>query len=161
VICNPNNPTGYLYSREEMDTLRELVIRHNLYLFSDEAYRDFCYSGTHISAINLKGAENNVLMMDTISKRYSACGGRIGALVTRNQAVLDTVMKFAQARLKPPVLRPDPRRSRHRPAAGLLRRDQGRIPQKKRHPRQTGSTASPASSAPIPAAPFMPWPACR
>ena len=102
VICNPNNPTGYLYSKEEMETLKDIVIRHNLYLFSDEAYRDFCYSGTHISAMNLKGAENNVLMMDTISKRYSACGGRIGALVTRNQAVLDTVMKFAQARLSPP-----------------------------------------------------------
>jgi aspartate aminotransferase len=102
VICNPNNPTGYLYSKEEMETLKELVIRHNLYLFSDEAYRDFCYSGSHNSAMNLKGAEANVLMMDTISKRYSACGGRIGALVTRNQAVLDTVMKFAQARLSPP-----------------------------------------------------------
>jgi aspartate aminotransferase len=102
VICNPNNPTGYLYSREEMDTLKELIIKHDLYLFSDEAYRDFCYSGEHISAMHLEGAENNVLMMDTISKRYSACGGRIGALVTRNQAVLDTVMKFAQARLSPP-----------------------------------------------------------
>lgn len=102
VICNPNNPTGYLYSREEMETLKDLVIKHNLYLFSDEAYRDFCYSGEHTSALNLKGAENNVLMMDTISKRYSACGGRIGALVTRNQAILDTVMKFAQARLSPP-----------------------------------------------------------
>ena len=102
VICNPNNPTGYLYSREEMETLKELIIKHNLYLFSDEAYRDFCYSGVHVSAMDLKGAENNVLMMDTISKRYSACGGRIGALVTRNQAVLDTVMKFAQARLSPP-----------------------------------------------------------
>jgi aspartate aminotransferase len=102
VICNPNNPTGYLYSREEMDTLKELVIKHNLYLFSDEAYRDFCYSGKHISAMHLEGTEDNVLMMDTISKRYSACGGRIGALVTRNQAVLDTVMKFAQARLSPP-----------------------------------------------------------
>ena len=102
VICNPNNPTGYLYSREEMDTLRELVIRHDLYLFSDEAYRDFCYSGVHTSAMNLKGAEKNVLMLDTISKRYSACGGRIGAFVTRNSAVLDTVLKFAQARLSPP-----------------------------------------------------------
>jgi aspartate aminotransferase len=102
VICNPNNPTGYLYSKDEMETLKELVIKHDLYLFSDEAYRDFCYSGTHFSAMNLKGAENNVLMMDTISKRYSACGGRIGALVTRNQTVLDTVMKFAQARLSPP-----------------------------------------------------------
>ncbi|HTR28114.1 MAG TPA: pyridoxal phosphate-dependent aminotransferase [Puia sp.] len=102
VICNPNNPTGYLYSRAEMESLRDLVIRRGLYLFSDEAYRDFCYSGTHTSAMNLKGAEENVLMMDTISKRYSACGGRIGALVTRNQAVLDTAMKFAQARLSPP-----------------------------------------------------------
>jgi aspartate aminotransferase len=102
VICNPNNPTGYLYSREEMESLRELVIRRGLYLFSDEAYRDFCYSGTHTSAMNLRGAEMNVLMMDTISKRYSACGGRIGALVTRNQSVLDTAMKFAQARLSPP-----------------------------------------------------------
>jgi len=102
VICNPNNPTGYLYSKEEMETLKDIVIRHNLYLFSDEAYRDFCYSGTHISAMDLKGAEQNVLMMDTISKRYSACGGRIGALVTKNQQVLDTVMKFAQARLSPP-----------------------------------------------------------
>jgi aspartate aminotransferase len=102
VICNPNNPTGWLYNREEMHRLKDLVIRHNLYLFSDEAYRDFCYSGEHISAMTLKGAEDNVLMMDTISKRYSACGGRIGALVTRNQAVLDTVMKFAQARLSPP-----------------------------------------------------------
>jgi len=102
VICNPNNPTGWLYNREEMERLKEVVIRHNLYLFSDEAYRDFCYSGEHLSAMNLKGAEENVVMMDTISKRYSACGGRIGALVTRNQAVLDTVMKFAQARLSPP-----------------------------------------------------------
>ena len=102
VICNPNNPTGWLYNREEMERLKEVVIRHNLYLFSDEAYRDFCYTGEHISALNLKGAEENVVMMDTISKRYSACGGRIGALVTRNQAVLDTVMKFAQARLSPP-----------------------------------------------------------
>ena len=102
VICNPNNPTGYLYRPEEMESLRELIFRHDLYLFSDEAYRDFCYNGTHLSAINLPGAERNVLMMDTISKRYSACGGRIGALVTRNQAVLDTVMKFAQARLSPP-----------------------------------------------------------
>jgi aspartate aminotransferase len=102
VICNPNNPTGYLYSSKELESLRELVIRRGLYLFSDEAYRDFCYSGTHTSAMNLRGAEMNVLMMDTISKRYSACGGRIGALVTRNQSVLDTAMKFAQARLSPP-----------------------------------------------------------
>lgn len=102
VICNPNNPTGYLYSREEMETLKEIVIRHNLFLFSDEAYREFCYEGEHVSAMNLNGAEQHVILMDTISKRYSACGGRIGAFVTRNKEVLDTAMKFAQARLSPP-----------------------------------------------------------
>jgi aspartate aminotransferase len=102
VICNPNNPTGYLYSQEEMNTIRDLIIKYDLYLFADEAYRDFCYSGKHIGAMSLKGAEDRVIMIDTISKRYSACGGRIGALVTKNQAVLDTVLKFAQARLSPP-----------------------------------------------------------
>lgn len=102
VICNPNNPTGYLYSRAEMEQLKELVIKHNLFLFSDEAYREFCYEGEHYSAMKLAGAEQHVVLMDTISKRYSACGGRIGALVTKNQQVLDAVMKFAQARLSPP-----------------------------------------------------------
>lgn len=102
MICNPNNPTGYLYSREELEVLKQVCLRHNLYLFSDEAYREFCYTGEHFSAMNLEGLENNVILMDTISKRYSACGGRIGALVTKNQAVLDAVMKFAQARLSPP-----------------------------------------------------------
>jgi aspartate aminotransferase len=102
VICNPNNPTGYLYSREEMETLKQIIIKHNLYLFADEAYREFCYDGEHFSAMKLEGAENNVILLDTISKRYSACGGRIGAFVTRNQQVLDTAMKFAQARLSPP-----------------------------------------------------------
>jgi aspartate aminotransferase len=102
VICNPNNPTGYLYSKQEMETLKEIVKRHDLYLFSDEAYREFCYEGEHVSAMQLEGAEENVVLMDTISKRYSACGARIGALVTKNKAVLDTAMKFAQARLSPP-----------------------------------------------------------
>lgn len=102
VVCNPNNPTGYLYSAEEMETLKQIVLKHNLYLFADEAYREFCYEGTHTSAMHLKGAEENVVLMDTISKRYSACGGRIGALVTKNKGVLDAVMKFAQARLSPP-----------------------------------------------------------
>lgn len=102
VICNPNNPTGYLYSRDEMEQLKALILKHNLYLFSDEAYREFCYGGEQVSSMHLKGAEQHVVMMDTISKRYSACGGRIGALVTKNQAVLDAVMKFAQARLSPP-----------------------------------------------------------
>lgn len=102
VICNPNNPTGYLYSKEEMETLRQIVLKHDLYLFADEAYREFCYEGTHTSAMHLTGVEKNVVLMDTISKRYSACGGRIGALVTRNKELYNTAMKFAQARLSPP-----------------------------------------------------------
>lgn len=102
VICSPNNPTGYLYSREEMEILSTIVKKHNLYLFSDEAYREFCYEGTHYSAMQLAGAENNVILIDTISKRYSACGARIGALVTHNKEVLQTVIKFAQSRLSPP-----------------------------------------------------------
>jgi aspartate aminotransferase len=103
IICNPNNPTGYLYSREELEVLKDIVHRHQLYLFSDEAYREFCYSGTHWSAMRLEGIEENVVLTDTISKRYSACGARIGALITRNRQVIDTVMKFAQARLSPPT----------------------------------------------------------
>lgn len=102
VICNPNNPTGYLYSKEEMETLKQIIIKHNLYLFSDEAYREFCYTGDHFSAMQLTGVDDHVVLMDTISKRYSACGGRIGAFITRNQQLLDTAMKFAQARLSPP-----------------------------------------------------------
>ena len=102
VICNPNNPTGYLYSRDEMEQLKALIIKYNLYLFSDEAYREFCYGGEQVSAMHLTGVDEHVIIMDTISKRYSACGGRIGAFVTKNQQVLDAVMKFAQARLSPP-----------------------------------------------------------
>ncbi len=102
VLCNPNNPTGYLYSAAEMETLKEIVLKHDLFLFADEAYREFCYSGTHESAMHLQGAEQNVILMDTISKRYSACGARLGAFVTKNQQVLDAAMKFAQARLSPP-----------------------------------------------------------
>jgi len=102
VICNPNNPTGYLYTEAEMDQLKELVLKYNLFLFSDEAYREFCYEGKHISAMHLKGVEEQVILMDTISKRYSACGARIGALITKNKSVLDAVMKLAQARLSPP-----------------------------------------------------------
>ena len=104
IICNPNNPTGYLYSRDEMEALKDICIRHNLYLFSDEAYREFCYEGESVSAMHLKGLEENVVLMDTISKRYSACGARIGALVTKNKGVYDAAMKFAQARLSPPGL---------------------------------------------------------
>jgi aspartate aminotransferase len=104
IICSPNNPTGYLYSRREMEALKEICLRKNLYLFSDEAYREFCYSGEYVSAMHLPGLEQHVVLMDTISKRYSACGARIGALVTKNKAVYDAAMKFAQARLSPPGL---------------------------------------------------------
>lgn len=102
VVCNPNNPTGYLYSKEEMNVLKEIILKHQLYLFADEAYREFCYEGTHISAMHLTGVDEHVVLMDTISKRYSACGGRIGAFVTRNKKLYDAAMKFAQARLSPP-----------------------------------------------------------
>ncbi len=102
VICNPNNPTGYLYSAEEMEILKQLITKYNLYLFADEAYREFCYEGSHTSAMHLTGVDDNVVLMDTISKRYSACGGRIGAFVTKNKALLDATMKLAQARLSPP-----------------------------------------------------------
>ena len=104
VVCNPNNPTGYLYSREEMEALKTICLKHNLYLFSDEAYREFCYDGDYISALHLQGMEQHVVLMDTISKRYSACGARLGALVTKNKTVHDAAMKFAQARLSPPGL---------------------------------------------------------
>ncbi len=104
LICNPNNPTGYLYSKEEMEALGSLCLKHDLYLFSDEAYREFSYEGQAMSALELKGLEEQVIVMDTISKRYSACGARIGAFITRNAAVYDGAMKFAQARLSPPGL---------------------------------------------------------
>lgn len=104
LICNPNNPTGYLYSPAELEQLKELVVKHQLYLFSDEAYREFSYDQPSKSALQLEGIDDHVLLFDTISKRYSACGGRIGALVTKNQGVLNAVMKFAQARLSPPGL---------------------------------------------------------
>lgn len=105
IVCNPNNPTGYLYSKEELLHLKEIVKRHDLFLFSDEAYREFCYDGAeHFSAMNLEGIENNVIMLDSVSKRYSECGVRIGALVTKNKDVIYTALKFAQARLSPPGL---------------------------------------------------------
>ena len=105
IVCNPNNPTGYLYSKKELLHLREIVKEHDLFLFSDEAYREFCYDGAeHFSAMNLEGVENNVIMLDSVSKRYSECGVRIGALVTKNKDVISTALKFAQARLSPPGL---------------------------------------------------------
>jgi aspartate aminotransferase len=104
MVCNPNNPTGYLYSREEMEALKTICLKHDLYLFSDEAYREFCYDGEYVSAMHLEGLDQHVILMDTISKRYSACGARIGAFVTRNQNIYNAAMKFAQARLSPPGL---------------------------------------------------------
>lgn len=105
LICNPNNPTGYLYNQNEMLQIRDIVKKHNLYLFSDEVYREFIYTGSpYISAMHLEGIENNVILIDSVSKRYSECGIRIGALVTRNEKVRQTVMKFCQARLSPPLI---------------------------------------------------------
>jgi aspartate aminotransferase len=104
LICNPNNPTGYVYSEEELEALRTICIKHDLFLFSDEAYREFCYSGSVKSALQLEGLDDKVIVMDTISKRYSACGARIGAFITKNKSVYESAMKFAQARLSPPGL---------------------------------------------------------
>lgn len=101
-ICNPNNPTGYLYSREELEALKELCLKHDLFLFSDEAYREFCYDGREfISPMHIAGLEENVVILDTVSKRYSACGARIGCLITKNKELYQTALKFAQARLSP------------------------------------------------------------
>ena len=103
VICNPNNPTGYLYSIEELNALKEIIKKYDLYLFSDEVYREFVYDGEeYLSAMNLKGIEQNVIMMDSVSKRYSECGVRIGLMITKNKDIINTAMKFAQARLSPP-----------------------------------------------------------
>ncbi|TSD67323.1 pyridoxal phosphate-dependent aminotransferase [Inquilinus sp. KBS0705] len=102
IICNPNNPTGYLYSQAELDALKELALKYDLYLFSDEAYREFCYDGRNfISPMHLEGLDENVIVMDTVSKRYSACGARLGCLITKNKAVIAAGLKFAQARLSP------------------------------------------------------------
>ncbi|MBK0383812.1 pyridoxal phosphate-dependent aminotransferase [Pedobacter sp. SD-b] len=105
MICNPNNPTGYLYSDEEMQGLRELALKHDLYIFCDEAYREFCYDGqAFISPMQLTGLDENVIVIDTVSKRYSACGARLGCLITKNKEVIATALKFAQARLSPGMI---------------------------------------------------------
>lgn len=105
LICNPNNPTGYLYTRREMEALRDLVLRHDLFLFSDEVYREFTYTGApYISAFHLEGIEDRVVLIDSVSKRYSECGIRIGAIITRHKELRDSIMKFCQARLSPPLL---------------------------------------------------------
>ncbi len=105
IICNPNNPTCYLYSKEELLKIRDIVEKHDLFLFSDEVYREFCYDGEpHLSIMQLEGIEQNCVLIDSVSKRYSECGVRIGAMITRNQEVLDGAIKFAQARLSPPGL---------------------------------------------------------
>lgn len=104
MICNPGNPTGYLYSRQELEQLRDLVKKHDLYLLSDEVYREFCYDGKeYVSVMHLEGIDDNVILLDSISKRYSACGARIGALISKNKGFMAAAMKFAQARLSPPT----------------------------------------------------------
>ena len=105
LICNPGNPTGYLYSKEELQQLRDLVKKHDLYLFADEVYREFCYDGAEpFSVLNLKGIDENVILVDSVSKRYSMCGARIGAMISRNKEVMASALKFGQARLSPPTL---------------------------------------------------------
>lgn len=104
MICNPGNPTGYLYSREELELLKQLVLKYDLFLLSDEVYREFCYDGKeYVSVMHLQGLDNNIILLDSISKRYSACGARIGALISKNKEVMTAAMKFAQARLSPPT----------------------------------------------------------
>jgi aspartate aminotransferase len=105
MICNPNNPTGYLYSREELMQLRDIVLKYDLFLFADEVYREFCYDGAeHFSVMQMEGLEENAILMDSVSKRYSECGVRIGALISRNKTIMSSALKFAQARLSPPSL---------------------------------------------------------
>ncbi len=105
LICNPGNPTGYLYSKSELEQLRDLVIKHDLFLFADEVYREFCYGDAHpYSVLNLEGLENHAILIDSVSKRYSMCGARIGALITKNNEVIQSALKFAQARLSPPTI---------------------------------------------------------
>ncbi len=104
LVCNPNNPTGYLYSKEELETLRDIVKKHDLFLIADEVYREFVYDNhRHFTAMHLDGIENNVILIDSVSKRYSACGVRIGWMISKNKAVMATALKFAQARLSPPT----------------------------------------------------------
>lgn len=104
LVCNPNNPTGYLYSKKELQQLRDLVIKHNLFLFADEVYREFCYDGNeHYSVLNLDGLEEHAVLFDSVSKRYSECGIRIGALISRNKQIIEAALKYGQARLSPPL----------------------------------------------------------
>ena len=105
VICNPGNPTGYVYTKEELLKLRDIVLKYDLFLFADEVYREFCYDGAKaISVIQLEGIDNHVIMIDSVSKRYSMCGARIGALVSKNKEVISAALKFGQARLSPPTI---------------------------------------------------------
>ena len=105
LICNPGNPTGYLYSKEELQSLKEIITANDIFLFADEVYREFCYDGAnHFSALELKGIEENVVLVDSVSKRYSMCGARVGALISKNHTFMDMALKFGQARLSPPTL---------------------------------------------------------
>jgi len=104
LVCNPNNPTGYLYSKKELQQLRDLVLKHDLYLFADEVYREFCYDGhEHFSVLNLDGLKEHAVLFDSVSKRYSECGIRIGALISRNKKIIEAALKYGQARLSPPL----------------------------------------------------------
>lgn len=157
LICNPNNPTGYLYTRREMNQIRDLVKKHDLYLFSDEVYREFIYTGSpYISACHLEGIEQNVILIDSVSKRYSECGIRIGALITKNEEVRSAVMKFCQARLSPPLLGQLVAEASIDTSADYLREMYDEYVER-RNCSSMGSTKSPGSTAPSPWAPSTPW----
>ena len=160
MICNPNNPTGYLYTRREMNQIRDLVRKYDLYLFSDEVYREYIYTGSpYISACHLEGIEQNVILIDSVSKRYSECGIRIGALITKNKEVRRAVMKFCQARLSPPSsdrLWQRHRSTRPRSTSAMSTTSMSSAA----NASSTGSTASPASTRPYPWERSTPWPSC-
>lgn len=160
LICNPNNPTGYLYTRREMNQIRDLVKKYDLYLFSDEVYREYIYTGSpYISACHLEGIEQNVVLIDSVSKRYSECGIRIGALITKNKEIRQAVMKFCQARLSPhssdrswPRLRSTPPRNT---SATYMTNTWSAA-----NASSTGSTAYPEFTLPYPWGPSIPLPNC-
>ena len=158
LICNPNNPTGYLYTRREMNQIRDLVKKYDLYLFSDEVYREYIYTGSpYISACHLEGIEQNVVLIDSVSKRYSECGIRIGALITKNKEIRQAVMKFCQARLSPPLigqLVPRPRSTLPRNTSATYMTNTWSAA----NASSTGSTAFPACIHPSRWAPSTRWP---
>ena len=161
LICNPNNPTGYLYTQKEMNQIRDLVKKYDLFLFSDEVYREFCYTGApYISAFHLKGIEDNVVLIDSVSKRYSECGIRIGALITKHKELKKNVMKFCQARLSPPLIgQLIAEASLDAPDDYLLSTYNEYVERRKFL--IDGLNRIPGCYSPIPMGAFIQWPNCR